>query len=208
MTFRDQHQMPYLRQYRLVGRNVIENMKKINEVNFEHYSIRILGAGDVEIFFGLIDRNRARLEAFFSGTVARTRTTADTEVYLAEILVKIENRTYLPFMIQDNATGSYVGFVDIKNIDWNIPKGELGFFIDSKYEGKNLSTRAFTIFTFYCFSHLGFNKLFLRTHESNLSARRLAEKCGFEVEGIIRKDYKTTEGELVDLIYFGRISLG
>ena len=110
---------------------IIKNMNKIYEINFEHYSIKILGAGDVEIFFGLIDRNRARLEAFFAGTVARTRTTEDTKAYLAEILVKIENKTYLPFIIQDNATGSYVGFVDIKNIDWNIPKGELGFFIDS-----------------------------------------------------------------------------
>ena len=181
-------------------------MNKINEVNFEHYSIKILRVGDLEIFFGLIDRNRARLEAFFSGTVARTRTIEDTKAYLAEILIKIENKTYLPFMIQDNDTGSFVGFVDIKNIDWNIPKGELGFFIDSKHEGKNLSTRAFTIFTSYCFSQLGFNKLFLRTHESNISARRLAEKCGFEVEGIIRKDYKTTEGNFKDLIYYGRLS--
>ena len=33
----------------------------------------------------------------------------------------------------------------------------------------------------------------------------LLEKCGFEKEGLIRRDYKTTSGELVDLIYYGKL---
>ena len=175
-------------------------------MNFEHYSIRLLCADDLKAFFDLIDRNRARLEAFFSGTVAKTRTFEDTEAYLAEIIIKAENKTYYPFVITDKSSGSLVGFLDIKNIDWNIPKGELGCFIDTKYEGKKLSTKALTVFTNYCFTELGFKKLFLRTHKSNASACRLAERCGFEKEGILRRDYKTTEGELVDLIYYGKLS--
>jgi len=37
-------------------------------------------------------------------------------------------------------------------------------------------------------------------------AKKLAESCGFQVEGIIRRDYKTTTGELVDLLYYGKLS--
>ncbi|MFT5779805.1 MAG: ribosomal-protein-serine acetyltransferase [Crocinitomicaceae bacterium] len=36
-----------------------------------------------------------------------------------------------------------------------------------------------------------------------MAAKKLAESCGFEIEGTIRKDYKTTSGELIDLIYYG-----
>jgi ribosomal-protein-serine acetyltransferase len=50
-----------------------------------------------------------------------------------------------------------------------------------------------------------FCKTFLGTHQNNIAAQRVAEKCGFEKEGVIRKDYKTTKGELVDLIYYGRV---
>ena len=154
----------------------------------------------------MIDENRHRLAAFFAGTVARTRTYEDTKIYLAEIVSKAELRSYLPYILIDDLTERSIGFLDIKNIDWNIPKGELGCFIDEKYEGKGISTKAFSIFTDNCFTGLGFNKLFLRTHHSNQPARRLAESCGFEVEGTIRKDYKTTDGELVDLLYYGKVN--
>ncbi|MEQ9169125.1 MAG: GNAT family protein, partial [Fulvivirga sp.] len=60
-------------------------------------------------------------------------------------------------------------------------------------------------FVDYCFEHYGFKKIFLRTHHSNKPAQIIAEKCGFEIEGTIRMDYKTTSGELVDLIYYGRL---
>ena len=93
--------------------------------------------------------------------------------------------------------------MDVKNIDWNIPKGELGCFIDRHFEGKGFTKKAFSRFISHLFNQYGFNKLFLRTHESNTSAKSLAESCGFEQEGILRQDYKTTEGELVDLIYYG-----
>ena len=161
---------------------------------------------DQQEFFNLIDRNRTRLEAFFSGTVSKTRTLEDTKEYIIEIIKKIEQRTYLPFLVINTQTNSLVGFVDIKNIDWNIPKGELGCFIDKEYSNKGVSTKALTIFTEFCFENYGFKKLFLRTHESNHSAKKLAESCGFQIEGIIRRDYKTTTGELVDLLYYGKLS--
>ncbi len=175
-------------------------------MNFELYSIRPLNSNDLQEFYNLIDKNRPRLEAFFSGTVAKTRTFEATSEYLKEILTKSENKLYLPFVIEDNSSKKFIGFIDIKNIDWNIPKGELGLFIDKDFEGKKVSSKALSLFTSYCFSDLGFKKLFLRTHASNFSAKKLAEKCGFEVEGIIRRDYKTSEGELVDLLYYGKLS--
>lgn len=175
-------------------------------MQFENFLIRPLTQDDLGSFYNLIEQNRSRLEAFFSGTVARTRTFADAETYISEIITRAENKTYLPFLIINTISNEAAGFVDIKNIDWNIPKGELGYFMDIKYAGKGLSKSAFSLFTAYCFKELGFHKLFLRTHNSNTAARRLAESCGFVVEGTLRKDYKTTKGELVDLLYYGRVS--
>lgn len=175
-------------------------------MTFDNFSIRLLTLQDEEAFFKLIDRNRSRLEAFFSGTVSKTRTGEETSLYIKEIVAKAEQKTYLPFLIIDNNNGSVAGFIDIKNIDWNIPKGELGCFIDAAYENQGIPTKAMRLFTDHCFANYGFKKLFLRTHQSNVAARKVAESSGFEVEGTIRRDYKTTSGELVDLIYYGRLS--
>ena len=174
-------------------------------MNFNNFSIRLLTIEDSDSFYNLIATNRPRLEAFLAGTVSRTRTLEEARVYVKEITEKAKQRIYFPFLILNNQNNTPVGFIDIKNIDWNIPKGELGCFIDETYSNKGVFTQAFMIFTDYCFKNYGFNKLFLRTHQSNLSARRVAEKCGFEIEGTIRSDYKTTSGELIDLLYYGKI---
>ncbi|MCX6319717.1 MAG: GNAT family protein [Bacteroidetes bacterium] len=175
-------------------------------MNFDNFHIRLLTADDGQEFYNLIDRNRSRLEAFFSGTVSKTRNLEDTKEYLVEITNKIQQRIYLPFLVINTDNNSLAGFLDIKNIDWNIPKGELGCFIDKDYVNEGVATKALKLFMDHCFENYGFKKLFLRTHESNHSAKKLAESCGFIVEGILRSDYKTTTGELVDLLYYGKLS--
>jgi len=174
-------------------------------MQFDHFSIRLITVADADAYFRLIERNRSRLD-FFAGTVARTRTSADTEVFVQEIVKKAGDRIHFPYVIKDDLSGEIAGYIDVKNIDWNIPKAELGCFADADYAGKGIAHKALSLVIRRLFSEMGFNKLLLRTHSSNTAARALAEKCGFEQEGLIRRDYKTTRGELADLIYYGLIN--
>lgn len=174
-------------------------------ITFDNYTVRLLELTDLEKYFSLVESNRKRLEDFFTGTVSRTKTFEDAEVFLKELLQKRDAKLYYPYIIENCENGTIVGFIDLKNIDWNIPKAELGCYTDEQYAGKGITSKAFSLFVDYCFDHYGFAKLFLRTHESNVAAQKLADKAGFQIEGKIRKDYKTTKGEVVDLIYYGRI---
>lgn len=174
-------------------------------MTFDTYTIRLLSSEDLNIYFEMIERNRSRLADFFTGTVSRTQTLADTQEFLAEIVRKTANRSYFPYIIIDTRNGAIAGFLDLKNIDWKIPKSEMGCYVEATYAGLGITTKAFALFCEYCFDEFGFKKLFLRTHDTNYAARAIAEKCGFEIEGTIRRDYKTTAGELVDLIYYGRL---
>jgi ribosomal-protein-serine acetyltransferase len=175
-------------------------------MTFDNFTIRLLTIEDLDAYYNLIEKNRVRLEDFFTGTVARTKTYDDTRNFLADIVQRTIDKTYFPYIIIDNSNQNIAGFIDLKNIDWNIPKTEMGLYIDKEYSNRGISTKAFNTFCEYCFKEYKFKKLFLRTHTSNTFARRVAEKCGFEIEGTIRRDYKTTAGEIVDLIYYGRIN--
>ncbi len=172
---------------------------------FANYTIRLLSIQDLDAYFQLVEQNRERLEDFFTGTVSRTRTVEDTRVFLGDITQRAMDRAYFPYIIVDTTNNKIAGFIDLKNIDWNIPKSELGMYMDKEYANKGIASEAFRLFCDFCFEEYQFQKLFLRTHQQNTFARRLAEKCGFEIEGSIRRDYKTTSGELVDLIYYGKI---
>ena len=174
-------------------------------MQFDHYTIRLLTLDDTHAFYLMVDKNRARLEDFFTGTVSRTATMEATKEFVADITRRAEERTYFPYVIIDNTNHKIIGYLDLKNIDWTIPKAEMGGYMDEGYAGKGITAKAFEVFCAHCFEIHGFQKLCLRTHHSNTAARRIAEKSGFEVEGTIRRDYKTTSGELVDLIYYGKL---
>ena len=174
-------------------------------MQFSNHTIRLITKTDREKLFSLIDRNRSRLEDFFAGTVSKTKTLADTYNFVDEVLQRIDDKQYYSFLIINNDSSDIVGYIDVKNIDWNIPKAEFGCYFDTEHCRKGLATEAMNIVISKLFNKEGFNKLFLRTHKENTAARKLAEKCGFEVEGIIRNDYKKTNGEIVDLVYYGLV---
>ena len=174
-------------------------------MNTDNYEIRLLHVDDLYAYFKMVDKNRNRLEQFFTGTVSRTQTLEATAEFLGEITERIAARTYFPYIVKDKQTQALEGFFDIKNIDWSIPKAEVGCYMDEDSAGRGLTSQLATLFCRFCFSEFGFEKLFLRTHHSNVAAKRLAEKCGFTLEGTLRSDYRTTAGELVDLLYYGKL---
>ena len=98
---------------------------------------------------------------------------------------------------------SVIGQLAIKNIDWTIPKAELGYFIDQAHEGKGIVTEALQIVIQYAFADLKMNKLFLRTLVGNVGSQKVAEKNGFIKEGILRKEFKSGNNKLEDVVYYG-----
>ena len=172
---------------------------------FEDCSIALLDTDRSEDFFNLIDANRSRLENFFSGTVARTRTLEDTKDYCQVIKQRLEEKLYFPFMISDHRTGKYIGLVDIKSINWSVPKAEIGYFIDQRYAGQGIITEALAQVIRTIVNEHGFRKLLCRINRENVASITVVRKNGFELEGTIRNDYVTTNGQPVDLEYYGRV---
>jgi len=174
-------------------------------MTFEHFQIELLQPSEAEAFFNLIDNNKERLEDFFAGTVSKTRTLEDTLKYCVEIQQRIKEKSYFPYIITDKKTGKFIGLVDVKNINWNIPKSELGYFVDSDYLGKGITSKAVGVVLDYLIEKHQFKKMLCRIGSENTASTRVAIKNGFILEGTIRKDYKTTKGEIVDLNYYGRV---
>ena len=175
------------------------------DIIFDNYKISLLNTNDSVVFFELIESNRPRLENFFAGTVSKTRTIKDTIAYCTEIQKRIQSKTYFPYMITDMDSDKFIGLVDVKNIDWNVPKAELGSFIDHQYEGRGIVSKATNLVVNYSVEKHKFIKLLCRANSINKGSIAVILKNGFELEGTIRKDYRTTKGEVVDLNYYGRV---
>ncbi len=167
------------------------------------FNIRLINRNDANLLFDLIQENRNRLVDFFAGTVKHTNTLRDTVDYCLVIEDKIKSKEYFPYFIL-NGSNDVIGFIDFKNIDWSIPKAELGAFIDANFEGKGFVTKTFNYLLESVIQEHDFKKLYCRIAQENHRSIQLALRCGFKLEGTIVKDYRTTKGELVDLNYYGK----
>ena len=108
-------------------------------------------------------------------------------------------------MITNLETNEIIGLIDVKNIDWNVPKAELGAFVDKTHENKGVITKAAALVVDHLIDNYQFKKLLCRANDRNKGSISVILKNGFELEGTIRNDYRTTRGEIVDLNYYGRV---
>jgi RimJ/RimL family protein N-acetyltransferase len=97
----------------------------------------------------------------------------------------------------------YIGQISAKNIDWEIPRAELSYYISEEYEGRGIVKEALLLISKFCFEHLHTQKLRIRTTPANYRSSKLAESCGFRKEGIIRNDFMKPDKTLSDVVYYG-----
>lgn len=166
---------------------------------------RLLNTDDFNEFYCLIKENKNRLKDFFAGLLSKTNSLEKTMNYCNRVEVEIENKTYFPYLILDSVSSKMIGFIDIKNIDWNIPKAEIGAFIDAKYEGRGLVAENIMKIIETIVSQHKFKKLYCRVSSENIRSINLVIKSGFQLEGTLRRDYKTTSGKIIDLNYYGKL---
>jgi len=85
-------------------------------------------------------------------------------------------------------TGSdeHIGNLYLRNIDWVHRRAELHIFIgDSEKRSCGFGTSALRQLLQYAFENLNLRRVHLSVLEENLAARRIYEKCGFTVEGVL-----------------------
>ena len=113
--------------------------------------------------------------------------------------LSLENRIDVTYIDDNN---NIVGFGGITNIDPILRCGETYTFISPDFHGKGFGTHANQLLIDYAFNTLKLNKIISHVDEPNIASRRVREKLGFKLEGIIR-DAKILNGALIDRYYYG-----
>ena len=166
------------------------------------YTLRLYDLQDAPQLAELFERNRSRLLDYFPNTARTVTDIASCETYIQnkiDLAIRGEAYSYLIISPSDEP----VGFVNLKNIDREVSKGELSYFIDEACEGKGIISSAIQQTIKHAFADLELNKLFIRLSTINDRSRRVAERQGFRLEGTLRKDFLTGNDVLTDIYYYG-----
>lgn len=175
-------------------------------MDFDNFTIRNLMKEDASNFYFFIENNRERIAKYFPTTISAVKDTDSTISFIDGKIELSKKREFFYFIILDNEAGKIAGSVILKNFDWQVEKCEISYFIDRNYEGKGIMTKSLSVISEHCFKNLKLNKVFLRIAEDNFSSRKVAEKNGFIHEGILRQDFKISEGNWIDVVYYGLIN--
>lgn len=83
--------------------------------------------------------------------------------------------------------GSAIGGIGLQRIQKK-HKAELGYWLSEDYWGKGIMTRAVNAVVKFGFDELQLVRIFTHIYEENLGSKKVVEKCGFELEGLLRND--------------------
>jgi RimJ/RimL family protein N-acetyltransferase len=84
------------------------------------------------------------------------------------------------------------------DIESDARTAELGYVIAPAARGRGVGTHALALLTDWAFSHLGLLRIELMISVENSASRRVAERCGYVREGVLRSVY-VKEGLREDL---------
>ncbi|AUB58593.1 GNAT family N-acetyltransferase [Methanobacterium sp. MZ-A1] len=91
---------------------------------------------------------------------------------------------FLAITLEDVAVGG-IGLTlgeDIERIS-----AEVGYWLGEKYWGKGITSSAIKGIVEYGFNNLGLERIFAKPFEHNTASRKVLEKNGFKLEGIMEK---------------------
>lgn len=110
------------------------------------------------------------------------------------------------FLIKDKSSGTYIGTIGLKNIDFVNSNAELYIIIGDKcFRGSGFGTDAIIVLVNFCFTMLNLHKVYLRVFEYNSAGIRTYEKTGFKVEGTL-KEHHFANGKYYDVILMAIIN--
>ena len=160
---------------------------------------------DYDGLFRLIDAERVRLAPYFPVTCAHCSDPRATRAYIKDMIARAKRKEFFCFAMRDYEGGHPIGLVFLKEFDWTVPKCETAYFIGSIYERKGLTTLGVYWAVDFAFTQLGMEKVFARVDPQNVASCKVLQNCGFEQEGILRRDYRTTDGRMLDLALYSKL---
>jgi RimJ/RimL family protein N-acetyltransferase len=100
----------------------------------------------------------------------------------------------------------FIGSTGLHPQNWAIRHFEIGYWVRTSEAGKGLTTEAVQAIVAFGFETLEANRIQIRCDVANAASRRVAEKVGFALEGVHRKDSVGNDGKLRDTCFYARTS--
>ena len=126
-------------------------------------------------------------------------TEKDAEDYINAMLNSDPNSTFAYAVEVDGAAVGSIGAFRQGNIHFRT--AELGYYLDERYWGKGVMTEAVRQLCEKIFDETDILRIYAEPFADNIGSRRVLEKAGFQLEGILRNN-AVKNGRVLDMALY------
>ena len=176
-------------------------------IETERLVMRPPQAGDGEMLHAAITESLPELRRFLASLpwVAGEQTVESAEIYCRNAQANFLARKDLPFLVLERTTGQVVGATGLHRTVWSTLKTEIGYWGRVSRARNGFICEAVMALTNYAFAKLGAVRVELITDEENTPSRRVAERCQFLLEGVLRNERRAPDGTVRNTCIYARI---
>lgn len=174
------------------------------QIESERLVIRVARPGDGVMFNAAVVESVERLSPWL-GWVTPVPSVEQSEASCRKAYARfLVNEDLMVFFFQ-KSDGALVGGSGLHDANWDLRHFEVGYWGHAKFAGMGLITEGVAALSDYALDRLGASRVFLTTDDRNVASWKLAERAGFQLEGVLRKDRRDLAGELRDTRVYSRI---
>ncbi len=175
-----------------------------DQIETERLIIRAPRPGDGPPLAEAVRDSQAHLQPWMPWA-QRVASPEEYEALVREGIARWTRREDFWMMLIRKADGRWIGGSGLHDPEWDVPRFEIGYWVRADEEGKGYISEAVRAITDFAFVTLRAERLEIRCDALNRRSRAVAERCGFTLEGRLRRDTRAPGGELRDTLVFGLI---
>ncbi|MGH0792427.1 GNAT family N-acetyltransferase [Bacillus cereus] len=164
--------------------------------------IRIPKPGDELVLYEAICHSISELKPWIK-SLQQLPTKETIEALIINYNIQFLRRSTLPYLMFSKITGEFIGFVIFHEINWEILKFEVGYWIHSNFSKKGYMTEGVRRLVKFSFEELKANRVEIRCEAANTQSHIIPEKLHFKLEGILEmNELNANTKELSDTYLF------
>jgi ribosomal-protein-serine acetyltransferase len=133
------------------------------------------------------------------------QTVETAETYAREANAAFLARKHLPLNLYLRDEGTFVGGSGLHDVDWAIPRFEIGYWVRSSLTGRGYATEATRRIAQFAFDDLGAERVEIWCDARNQRSAAVAQRAGFAFEARLQRSRIGADGVLADSLCFVRL---
>lgn len=132
------------------------------------------------------------------------RSIADSEQFISRVIQQYANGAEPVWGMELKETGKVIGSIGFVKWDRDNRRIELGYALGRPWWGQGLAPEAVAAIVEFAFAHTNVNRIEAFCFVEHGASARVLEKCGFQLEGVLRQ-YEEVKGHRPDLKLYSKL---